>query len=145
MTTIAYDGRTLAGDKLAVQHDVVSKVTKIHHIPDGMVGFSGQTDRIGVMLEWFRNGRVAADWPEQLNSGDAEALFVALDGSVLVYSSSPYPIVEDQKFYAIGSGVKFALAAMHLGKSAKTAVAVACALSNTSGQGIDTLTLPKKK
>ena len=47
--------------------------------------------------------------------------------------------VEDQ-FAAWGSGRDFALTAMHLGKSAREAVEIACLFENGCGNGVDVLT-----
>lgn len=146
MTCIAWDGKTMAADKLAICQDVMSTVTKIYRVPDGLVGFCGDTDVMGDMLQWFQAGRVAADFPKLAETqASTTALFVHNDGSVLIYTKNAYPIREAEKFYAIGSGRYYALAAMHLGKSAAVGVRTAIALTNTCGRGVDTLTLKGKR
>ena len=58
-----------------------------------------------------------------------------------VYSTGPHPECIENQMYSRASGMDFALAAMYLGKTAREAVEVACALSAECGLGIDTLTL----
>ena len=57
------------------------------------------------------------------------------------YERSPYPVRFEGDHFAAGCGRDFAMAAMHLGKSAREAVEVAMALDNCCGNGIDTLSL----
>lgn len=140
MTVIAWDGKVLAGDKQASCAGVASTVTKVHKVPGGIVGFAGHADTIGDMLVWFKGNR-ESEFPPSAKDGATSALFVADDGKVLIYCSGPNPMPEAEKFYAIGAGRDYALAAMHLGFGAKKAVETACALSTTCGRGIDVLRL----
>ena len=116
MTCIAWDGKTLAADKMSCSVGYGYTVTKIYRLANGgIVGFSGDGDGAMALLAWLNSPRDAAAYP--------------LGQSI-----------ECQR-YAMGHGRDFALAAMHLGKSAREAVEVACALDVFCGNGIDTLEL----
>ncbi|QTF91783.1 hypothetical protein [Halomonas sp. BM-2019] len=66
---------------------------------------------------------------------------VITDGQVTYYEGAPIPLVMENTHHAIGCGRDYVMAAMHLGKNAKQAVEMACALDAFCGSGIDTLTL----
>ena len=57
----------------------------------------------------------------------------------LRYEQTPNPFVVEDKQWAIGSGRDYAIAAMHLGRTAAEAVAVACLFDVSCGMGIDTM------
>lgn len=142
MTVIAWDGKTLAADKAASNCGWKNTVTKIYSVPGGMVGFSGDSDAAHDLLEWFRAGRVAANYPKcQSSDSRASAVFISETGQLMVYDKSANPNLYEQPFYALGSGRDYALATMYLGFDARRAVEVACAMDSDCGNGIDTLTL----
>lgn len=143
MTVIAFDGKTLAADKQASFGGLLRTVTKIHRIGSLLVGGSGEVAFIGNMLEWIRNGRDPATFPaSQRDKDDWQPIMVVEpDGCMLIYERSPHPVRWQDRFGAIGSGRDYAMAAMHLGRSAAEAVGVACALDAGCGNGIDTLEL----
>jgi ATP-dependent protease HslVU (ClpYQ) peptidase subunit len=142
MTCIAWDGRTLAADKQSTNCGFGSKVTKIFRVPGGLVAFTGNEGHAMALLAWFRAGRDPEKWPQKGGDDSASAIFATPEG-LLVYSGDdgPHCAARENAFSAWGAGRDYALAAMHLGKTAREAVEVACALDNTCGQGIDTLEL----
>lgn len=146
MTVIAYKDGVLAADKAATWAGYRNTVTKIHRVPGGLVALCGDGDCALELLQWFRDGRVIADWPKAQRDKDdrGSAVFIDSDGRCLTYDKTPYPQHNEQPFYSIGSGRDYALAAMHLGHDARRAVEVACALDINCGNGIDTLTLNKE-
>lgn len=142
MTVIAWDGRTLAADKMSTICGNPAVVTKIHRVPGGLVGFSGSGSHAAELLEWFRAGRKPEDYPKRDEERGAGSLFISEDRKIHLYAyDSPYHEVFEQEFYARGAGRDYALAAMHLGHDARKAVEVACALDVNCGMGIDTLEL----
>lgn len=143
MTTIAYDGRTLAADKQSTVHGIADRVTKIFRVPGGAVAFAGSGLHAARLLEWFRRNRPVDQWPAPKNEDQsADALFIAGDGQILMYSGeSSTPTPSESSFVAMGSGRDFALAAMHLGHDARQAVEVAIALDINSGLGVDAIEL----
>lgn len=142
MTVIAWDGKTLAADKMACSAGYGCTVTKVHRLRDGAIAaFSGDGDDAMALLVWLNAAQNPAAYPEAQKGNDTSALVVRPDGSLWSYGKTPYPQrIECQK-YAMGHGRDFALAAMHCGKSAKEAVEVACHLDVYCGNGIDALSL----
>lgn len=141
MTCIAWDGRSLAADRLFCFGSMRNEGTKIHRIGDLLVGGSGETDFIGAMLEWVRGGRDPAAFPESQRSKDdyQPLLVIEADGTPALYERTPFPVRYEQRHVAIGSGREYARAAMHLGCSAEEAVKVAIALDPGCGYGVDVL------
>lgn len=141
MTIITWDGKTLAADKQSTSVGHGEKVTKIFRVPGGRVGFTGNAGHSVALLDWFRRGRPADKWPKKDGGDSAGAIFVSDDGKVYGYSGDdgPHAMVYEDQFLAWGAGRDYALAAMYLGKNAREAVEVACALDTTCGLGIDVL------
>jgi len=143
MTCVAWDGKTLAADKRAVNSGMIFTVTKIFKVRGRLVAASGDFDRVNESVAWFAAGADPAKMPPYArdNSDFVAMLVIEKDGTILKYERSAVPFKIESPFYAIGSGRDYAMAAMHLGHSAMEAVEVACALDSGCGNGIDTLTL----
>lgn len=144
MTCIAWDGTTLAADRRVSYGGTICETTKIFKVNDCLVGGSGEMPYVMAMIEWVRSGRIIADYPaHQKDKDDWQPLLVIEpDGTACIYERSPYPLRYAQKHAAIGSGRDYARAAMHLGRTAREAVEVACALDTGCGNGVDVLSLP---
>jgi hypothetical protein len=136
MTTIAWDGKTLAADRMGNNGSYTFPVTKIFAHEGLLMGGSGSLDFILQMVEWVKGGRVNADFPKDQRDKDDWQPFLVIekDRSIVIYERTPYPIRPECRQYAIGSGRDFAAAAMFMGKSASEAVMVAHEL-NASGTG----------
>ena len=95
------------------------------------------------MLAWARGGFRKATFPDgQRDADNSIVLLVIRPGPVVqVYEHTPHAIEYEDRQAAVGSGRDFALAAMHLGKSAEEAVLVAAEFDPGTGNGVDTLTL----
>lgn len=139
MTTIAWDGTTLAGDTLCVSYNLKREVQKIWRLADGrLYGGSGEYQGVLAVKQWLEDGE--PDDKEPLLD-DFSAMVIDQKGhafrleSQLVYM----PIVEP--YFAVGSGRDFALAAMFLGKNAREAVELAALFDIYTGFKVETLTL----
>ena len=142
MTVIAWDGKTLAADKRCNAGGLATTVTKIHRVPQGIVAFCGNVERALEVLQWLRVGADPAEWTcEMRASGWPNVLLITHRGDVLEYGSTPYPVCYEDRFTAAGTGRDYAMAAMHLGKTAREAVEVACLFDVSCGNGIDMLEL----
>lgn len=141
MSVIAFDGRTLAADKRACIGTLIRTTTKIFRVGDALCAYAGDAAGGEEMLAWFRAGAKPADFPSGQRTDEWSGLLVVRRGEILKYERSPHPVRFEDKFFAIGCGRDFALAAMHLGHAARTAVEVAIALDSGCGNGIDTLEL----
>lgn len=142
MTCIAWDGKTLAADRLRVTCGLKSTATKIYRVPGGIVGFAGSEVHALRVLAWFRGAR-GGEFPAPPSSDEgADALFIDSSGAWF-YASTCHGvgIYRDDPFLAMGCGRDYAMAALYCGKTAREAVEVACALDNGCGYGIDTLAL----
>lgn len=139
MTVIAFDGRTLAADRLADCNGARRTVTKIQRIDGALIGGAGNMGRVFAMVEWFRRGAVPADFPSGAADNNWAVLLVVKDGRAVTYEQSPWPLEFKDRQIAIGSGRDFAMAAMHLGQDARGAVEVAIDLCPSCGGGVDVL------
>ena len=144
MTTVAWDGQTLATDRMAsVGGSKHASIKKIYTIKGGgYAAASGHAGAIELMFRWLDHGAVIDDYP--LTDPELCTVIVITEDSQLLQYDGPMPVKLEAKFYAIGSGRDFALAAMHLGYDAKKAVEVGSALDQSTGNGIDSVTLPTK-
>lgn len=142
MTCIAWDGKTLAADKMATSVGYGYTVTKLARLRDGAIAaFSGDGDHAMALLAWLNAARDPREYPELQKDNDTCAIVVKCDGSVWSYGKTPYAQRIECAVYAMGHGRDFALAGMHCGLSARDAVELACRLDVFCGNGIDTLTL----
>jgi ATP-dependent protease HslVU (ClpYQ) peptidase subunit len=141
VTVIAYDGKILAADKLATNGGQRLTVTKIRRVPTGLIGTSGDVHVTRALAVWADKGFKKRDFPSEARGDGSHLLFIKEDGTVLLYCGSAHPVELEDRFVAIGSGRDYAMAAMHLGHDARTAVQVACDLDAYCGAGITTLEL----
>lgn len=145
MTVIAWDGRTLAGDRYNCSGGLVRTVRKINVVRDHLCGYAGTAWLGESRVQWFENGANPAYFPQSSDKDDwATLLCIAPDRSILLYEGGPHPIRYYDRLFAIGSGRDFALAAMHLGCDAEKAVKVASVFDAHCGGGVDTLTFPRR-
>ena len=65
MTVVAWDGRTLAADKMSCSDGYGYTVTKVHRLRDGsIVAFSGDGDNAMALLAWLDAARNPATYPD---------------------------------------------------------------------------------
>ena len=142
MSVIAWDGKTLAADKRASFGTTIHTTTKIFHSGDALVAYAGDASFGEEMRAWYGRGAKPEDFPvSNRDKEDWAGLLVIRRGRPIArYERTPYPVLFEDTLFAIGSGREFALAAMHLGKTAREAVEVAIALDSGCGNGIDTRT-----
>jgi len=146
MTVIAWDGAVMAADRRAVDSGVELLVSKLRRFDGMLVGISGEAAHAEELFAWFAAGASPEAYPpaQREDATWCAVLAVRPDGTLLRYGLTPYPIQIANSFAAIGSGRDYALAAMHLGRGARQAVEVACALNTSCGGGIDHLFLGGK-
>ena len=140
MTTIAWDGRYLAADKMTVNNGLARTTTKIWRVGDLLVGVSGNLDAGMAMKRWIENGEKPEDFPESQKKSDTYTpTCVIRNKEYWVYESTPYPFRIEDDFAAMGSGRDFALMAMHYGEPAKNAVLMASKFDVGTGSVVDVL------
>lgn len=118
MTTIAFDGKTLAGDTQTSMYR--GAATKVHRLTDGrLYGACGQLQDAIAVLEWLEG------YGEKPKVEDGFHAILIKDGECFTLENKLVKVGHGRKIFAVGSGRDFAMAAMHLGKSAREAVLVA--------------------
>lgn len=143
MTVVAWDGTTLAADKQSTLQNLKRTVTKIHRIRGELFAMTGASAHCYAMLEWFKGDRDPAKWPRQPDDDNCGDIIQFTRAGVFSWIGHglPTPVPLEDKFMAFGCGRDFAIAAMHLGKSAREAVEIACVYDTSCGNGVDVLTL----
>lgn len=137
MTTIAWDGKTLAADSQA-QTTFKTRSRKLYRLPDGAIfGAAGFVQEALAVLAWLNGGEKPGDLE------NFEGLIInKAGGDVLGMRLMREPVLEP--FYAIGSGAHYALAAMACGKSAVEAVRIAARFDPGTGGPVEFMRLGKK-
>ena len=137
MTTIAWDGKSLAGDRRISSGTIVYTSTKIRRTGDGrLIGATGDYGVCISMLDWLEHG--GARPVCQDSDRWAAALEVLPDGTCWMHNRETRWRIEDD-FAAVGSGRDYAMAAMALGHPARVGVEVATRFDPGTGNGVDEL------
>jgi len=140
MSVICWDGSVLAADKRVTSAGLRHTCTKIEKHNNQLYGITGVWD-VGIEIrEWHKAGADPEKFPAKARE-DKATLIVINEKGIHVYDAAPYPMIYENKCAAWGSGRDFAEAAMYLGKSAVTAVEIACHFAIDCGDGCDTLML----
>lgn len=134
MTTIAVRNGIIAADsRTTVQTDEggarVFQCEKLYRrfpgeAKEAILATAGESFSSLVFVDWYGSGK---EPPELLVHGDADFTVLALTRTGLFeYDKWCRGEKVLDAFYAVGSGAKAALGAMHMGASAKRAVEIAC-------------------
>lgn len=135
MTTIAWDGKTLAGDTRSTAGGFAYQTTKVFKLPDGrLYGACGAAEEGEAVLQWLVLG---GDKPQVK---DFCAILIE-DGKCFRLEDKLIKFQVDSPFHAIGSGRDYAMAAMHYGKNAREAVELACVYDVYTGIPITSVSL----
>lgn len=131
MTTIACDGKSMAGDGFSVQAYTVccTSAKKLFRHDGSVFGCCGRFETIQTFQNWIEGGQ--GDFP-QMNE-EFSAMELRPDGTLWEWGQylTPFPIEVPS---AIGSGWKFGYAALKLGMTSVQAVEFAATLDvNTGG------------
>jgi hypothetical protein len=121
MTTIAWDGKTLAADTRATSSGMPYRAVKLFALPDGsLFAGSGDYGQVCAVKEWLEH--MITQMPK---TDDFAGLFVTPTGEAFRLEETLIRLPIHERFHAIGSGRDFAMAAMHCGRSAREAVEIA--------------------
>lgn len=129
MTTVAWDGKTLVTESLITCGDTAfGNGQKLFKLKDGShVAFAGRMDLYLATVEWLNGG----EKPEVHEEDGVIGLVVDKKGKAWEFDERFRPMPTCTP-WAGGSGASFALAALHLGKTAEEAVELACKLDTHS-------------
>lgn len=138
MTVIAYDGRTVAADKLAISSGLCRTTTKLFRIRDEVVTINGDAAFGMLLVAWYDDGANPTDYPK-CDHDDVPANLTVFGWRkpVKQYEYGGVPVVFEDSIFATGCGRDFALAAMEMGADAIRAVEIACKYEASCGMGID--------
>lgn len=138
MTTIVYRDGVLASDSLATigETKVHGRYQKIRRIGDYLVGTAGSVADGQTFVNWLKHGSEEDPPP----NGSYSALIIDPRGRVReIENGSVLPVPRGAKFFAIGSGAPYALAAMYAGATAAEAVKIAAKIDTSTGLPVKVL------
>lgn len=142
MTTIVWDGQSLAADRRVNYGGVTdTKISKIVRRADGaLAGSSGNTSLGAAFKRWFLNGE-SGDRPAlEKGSETCNGLIIRPSGALEVHDHVGWYECDAGR-YALGSGWEIALGAMAMGADAEAAVRVAAKFDGNTGDEIEVLHL----
>lgn len=139
MTTVCFDGKHLAADKLMGGRHTVAKIFEVGQD----VWFAGAGDycQIVEVAAWLRAGAPQDAKPEV--DGDSDYLLIERGRAHWLTVPFLRKVRINEKVAAVGSGSMYALGAMAAGADAKTAVKIASALDPNTGKGITVVKVGK--
>lgn len=138
MTTIAWDGKTLAADTLATANGLRDhKTTKAFRHKGVLIAACGSSALCGKFREWVIAGMNGESPFEGAEDGTG---FVVSEGAAVCFGTSGCWSVSEP-FYTLGSGYPIALGALAMGATAKQAVEIAARFDTTTGGEITALSL----
>lgn len=143
MTTIAYRDGVMAAESLITADGMRAGVVraKLARSPQGHIG--GAAGTLGSNIQfaiWVEAGMPKSKAP-QLDDDRFDALLVAPDGAMFYVCRRLTLCQFDAPFAAIGSGERYAMAAMEMGASAERAIDVAMKFDTDSGGDIAVMEL----
>ena len=139
MTTIAWDGKTLASDSQLTDDFIEQRsVKKLFRVKGSLIGVTGDYSSGLLFVNWFQGGELEDERPKLTNFS---ALVVRANGEAFEYDKSFVPIPAG-RITAIGSGRGPALGALLAGANAVEAVHIAKKVDPDTGGLVKKLTLP---
>lgn len=148
MTTIAWDGNTLAADSQGTFGATKSTTKKIFQISDVICAFTGDMECGLRFLNWVQQGMDMENFPEFKRSAEEESnLFhgiVVQEGRAYQFSEAGVGIPIDAP-HAWGSGASFAFSALDMGKGAVEAVKAAARRDVYTGGKVVSYSIQEKK
>ena len=153
MTTVAANKTTIASDLQFTYGQTRFKgKTKIFEFPKekaqfvlktdrAYAGVSGNADQIASLVEWLHDGEPHSKVPKLRN---LELLVLTGDGRLYLGKGLSAFLQVDEPFWAIGSGMDFAIGAMRQGATPLEAVKVAAKSDVNTGLGFQEFKLKEK-
>ncbi len=139
MTTIAVRNGMMACDSMEVVESEAGGsrafyyCRKIYKIDGELIGMSGDSDGGLLWFDWYMDGCRDKDFRTQMQEYDFDVLILHKGGRIETSGTSGAITEQHDPFYAIGSGSKCALAAMHMGAAADRAVGIASLVDTYTG------------
>lgn len=137
MTTVAYDGTTLATDSRSVGYYVDDAVKKLFEVDGVFYGFAGGVTDIASVIQWLQNG--GADGKPEIKEEDVFGIEV--NGDDVFYWEKNLVKIPRATPCAVGSGAVVAMTAMLCGKNAVEAVEMAKILDQNTGGDVQSVNI----
>jgi hypothetical protein len=112
---------------------------------DVVIGTAGGTYAGMIFVDWYGTGKPVPASFDVLNLEEDFEVIILDRGIVYTANHLCRPVEVIDPFVAIGCGRKAALAAMHLGRSARVACEVACKVDPLCGEPVYTMSMPGRK
>lgn len=144
MTTIAWDGHTLAADQASWSNGVKRRVCKLHRFDDGLFAGVGDGAFVEAYAAFRRGERALMPDAQSYNVEKSETIGVFIrraDWRIFSVTSLGELLPINEKHYATGAGQEFAWGALDAGASAVEAVKIAMYRSDYAGIGVDSMTM----
>jgi len=128
VSTVAWDGKTIAADRGGVTYERMHLLDKLFVLDDGTIAACTGVYEIGqLMLQWYVDGKKPEQFPKAAQDPDnSTTLIVIPDGHGQAYQITSQPVLVPVECpMAWGSGGDIALGAMHAGANADKAVQIA--------------------
>lgn len=133
MTTIAWDGTTLAADSQATNGQLRADTKKLYRINNNVVAFCGNLVEGQELIAWFRGEGDFCCY-------DETTLIIVNKEELITYEGSHIPIkFKYDEPWAWGTGQHLALGALAYGADSKSAVRVAAKYDVFTGGRIVTM------
>ena len=148
MTTIAWDGKTLAADSLRTAGDTIETNPAIKVFKDvgvyKLAAITGDHVKSNQILHWIKNIGGAHNFPIPACDDNTAVICITEKAEVIVYraDSKGEPLNHGVGMYTDGSGWQLALGALEAGADAVKAVEIACKRDVYSGGEVKSYELP---
>ena len=114
MTVIAYDGKSVAADRMSVSNGLAREAKKLFKLEDGtVIAVTGDHPLSLELMSWYANGRQEGKCPCNRDKDNYGSIVVFdANGKVWYYENCAQPFEILDKFTAWGCGRDYAVAAL---------------------------------
>jgi hypothetical protein len=147
MTTVAVSNTQIASDKQATHSGGLKfKIkTKLYSFNNELfwpypfhVGMAGNIESFMDIIQYFQD---PTEWKRAPKIKQGEGVLLTGDGKIFTFATPDIWIRVDQPYYAIGSGMNFAMGSMAAGSTPYEAVRYASKMDPGTGMGVTKIDL----
>jgi len=133
MTTVAFDGDTLATDSRCVGDYIDDNVKKLFLVGETFYAVAGSLTEVLAFINWRESVHIDSEKTNEKPNIQSDISVIEVVGGDVFFWEKNCVHVPCSVPIAIGSGASFAMAAMLCGKTAIEAVEIAKKLDENSG------------
>jgi hypothetical protein len=143
MTTVAVNKNQIAADLQATHNGGLKFKIKTKIIPVQQplvykhpfyVGLCGNVDSFSDIISWFADPTA---WKKPPSGKGGDFVVLTADKKIFTFANPSQWIPVNQPYYAVGSGMNYAMAAMASGKTPYEAVKIAAKFDPNTGMGFE--------